>query len=84
MNNATETDNAPVFQLAPERVAEIRDLLAEIVAPPLRKATAADAEHRAQLTRCRDALTDLLNERDALVKANAQAAEELACWTGAL
>ncbi|MFD5571978.1 hypothetical protein [Streptomyces cadmiisoli] len=78
------TDQTPAFQLTPERLTEIRDLLAKLVAPPRRKATAADVEHRAQIERCRDAITDLLNDRDSLVKANAEAGEALALWTGAL
>jgi hypothetical protein len=82
VNDTTETK--PKFQLAPERVDEIRDLLAELVAPPRRKATAADAEHRERLARCRDAITDLLNDRDALVKANSEAGEEIARWRGDL
>ncbi|MFK0063415.1 hypothetical protein ACIQTN_29820 [Streptomyces werraensis] len=82
MADTTETE--PVFQLPPERVDEIRDLLAELVAQatPRRKATAADVEHRERLARCRDAITDLLNDRDALVKAHAEASEELAGWIG--
>ncbi|MDH6489593.1 hypothetical protein [Streptomyces sp. SAI-127] len=79
-----ETETPPVFQLPVERVEEIRDLLAELVAAPRRKATAGDAEHRQTLTRCRDAITDLLNDRDALVKANAEAGQEIAGWRGAL
>ncbi|MEU0950489.1 hypothetical protein ABZ379_48900 [Streptomyces canus] len=79
-----ETETPPPFQLPAERVDEIRDLLAELVAQPRRKATAGDAEHRQTLTRCRDAITDLLNERDALVKANGEAGEELARWRGDL
>ncbi|MGX1301410.1 hypothetical protein RKD35_002898 [Streptomyces albogriseolus] len=82
MTDTTETE--PMFQLPPERVAEIRDLLAELVAQaaPRRKATAADVEHRDRLARCRDAITDLLNDRDSLVKAHAEASEELAGWIG--
>ncbi|MEV0016620.1 hypothetical protein [Streptomyces tendae] len=84
MTDTTDTEH--VFQLPQERVDEIRGLLAELVAEasPRRKATATDVEHRQRLTRCRDAITDLLNDRDALVLANAQAGEELARWTGDL
>jgi hypothetical protein len=78
-----ENETPPPFQLPAERVEEIRDLLAELAAPR-RKATAGDAEHRQTLTRCRDAITDLLNDRDALVKANAEAGQEIAGWRGAL
>ncbi|MGW3971135.1 hypothetical protein ACWEFD_17785 [Streptomyces ardesiacus] len=84
MSDTTDTETAPVFQLPAERVTEIRDLLAELVAAPRRKATAADVEHRERLARCRDAITDLLNDRDALVRANAEAGEEIARWTGDL
>ncbi|WP_411092244.1 hypothetical protein [Streptomyces sp. 049-1] len=86
MSDTIETETPPVFQLPAERVAEIRDLLAELVAQaaPRRKATAADVEHRDRLARCRDAITDLLNERDALIKANTEAGEEIAGWRGDL
>lgn len=82
MTDATEAK--PVFQLPAERVTEIRDLLAELVAPPCRKVTAANAEHRQMLDRCRDAITDLLTDRDALVKANGEAGQEIARWRGSL
>lgn len=82
----TEHETEPVFQLPPERVAEIRDLLADLAAAaaPRRRATAGDAEHRARAVRCRDAITDLLTDRDALVKANTEAGEEIARWRGEL
>ncbi|MER7835291.1 hypothetical protein ABTY98_05110 [Streptomyces sp. NPDC096040] len=87
MNTTDTTDETPpAYQLPAERVAAIRDLLAELTveAAPRRKATAGDAEHRALAARCRDAVTDLLNDRDALVKANGEAGEELARWRGDL
>ncbi|MFF1467982.1 hypothetical protein [Streptomyces mirabilis] len=81
-----ETETAPAFQLTPERVGKIRELLAELVTAcaPHGKETVGDAEHRETLARCRDAITDLINERDALVKANGEAGEELARWRGDL
>jgi hypothetical protein len=81
-----ETEPTPLFQLTSERLEGIRGLLAELVAQaaPRRKAEPGDAEHRARAVRCRDAITDLLNERDALAKANAEAGEEIALWRGDL
>lgn len=61
------------------RVAEIRDLLARLVAGP-----ADEAETRELLTECRTALAELLTDRDDLVRANQAAGEELAAWTGAV
>ncbi|MFF4900522.1 hypothetical protein [Streptomyces sp. NPDC001068] len=80
------TETPPVYQLPEERVAAIRDLLAELTvqAAPRRRAAAGDAEHRALLALCRDAITDLINDRDALVKANGEAGEEIARWRGEL
>lgn len=85
----TDTDRdepPPVFQLTAERLDEIRDLLAELVAEaaPRPKAMDGDAEHRTLAARCRDAITDLLNDRDDLVRANGEAGEELALWRGHL
>ncbi|MDI9836226.1 hypothetical protein [Streptomyces sp. KAU_LT] len=87
MPDTTDTETESAFQLPTERVSEIRDLLAELVAlaTPRTKATsAADIEHREHLARCRDAIADLLNDRDSLVAASAAAGEELATWRGAL
>ncbi|MGW6416341.1 hypothetical protein [Streptomyces sp. NPDC055055] len=69
-------------QLATARLDEIRDVLAELVANP--DGPEAPAELRALLARCRNALTDVLVDRDALAVANAEAGEELALWTGSV
>ncbi|WP_406501542.1 hypothetical protein OHA04_27385 [Streptomyces sp. NBC_01590] len=65
--------------LAPGRLDEIQDLVRQLSA-----GAPADGDMAPLLTSCRTALTDLLADRDALVKANAATAEELAAWTGAL
>lgn len=69
--------------LAPARLDEVRDLLAELIT---RRDTPPDdpAEQRELLARCRQALTDVLNDRDDLDRAHSETAEELARWTGAL
>jgi hypothetical protein len=74
---ATVEDQAAATQLPPERLDEIRDVLARLLA-----ARPADSETRALLADARQALAEVLNERDALVAANAKAGEELALWTG--
>jgi hypothetical protein len=61
------------------RVAEIRDLLARLVVGP-----ADETETRELLAECRTALAELLTDRDDLVRANHEAGEALAAWTGAL
>ncbi|WP_327415461.1 hypothetical protein [Streptomyces sp. NBC_01233] len=68
--------------LAPARLDEIRDVLAELVANP--DGPPEPTELRALLDRCRSALADTLVDRDALAVANAEAGEELALWTGSL
>lgn len=73
------TDRPPHVQLPPARVEEIRDLLAR-----LRTRPANEAEALELLTSARTALADLLADRDDLVRANAEAGEALAAWTGAL
>ncbi|MGO4747919.1 hypothetical protein AB4212_04650 [Streptomyces sp. 2MCAF27] len=73
--------------LSPARVAEIRDLLAELVAASGTHGTNpphSPVEDRQLLGRCRSALADLLSDREALIAANAEAAEELALWNGSL
>ncbi|MFZ4266536.1 hypothetical protein [Streptomyces arboris] len=67
--------------LEPERLTEIRDLLAELVTN--RNVPAADADPTL-LRRCETALTDVLNDRDDLAAQFAETSEELATWTGAL
>ncbi|MFE4329688.1 hypothetical protein ACFRQM_09550 [Streptomyces sp. NPDC056831] len=64
--------------LAPGRLDEIQGLLRQLAGAP------AAGDLAPLLTSCRTALADLLADRDALVKANAAAAEELALWTGSL
>jgi hypothetical protein len=75
-----EDETPPVFQLPPERVDEIRALLQELTA---RKPT-GDRDTDELLTRSRRAVDDLLRDHDALVKANGEAGEALALWTGAI
>jgi hypothetical protein len=71
-----DTTDAPP-QLDRTRVEEIRDLLARLVIGP-----ADDDAARELLTECRTAMTELLNDRDDLVRANTEAGEELARWHG--
>ncbi|MBT2492339.1 hypothetical protein J7E96_28285 [Streptomyces sp. ISL-96] len=59
------------------RLEEIQALVRQLAAP-------GDADPAPLLASCRTALVELLAERTALVKANAEAGEELAAWTGAL
>lgn len=79
----TELDEPrpPVPLLAPERLTEIRALLAELT-PAVRRMGTAAADTGEVLTRCRTALEDLLADRDDLVRANGEAGEELARWRG--
>lgn len=72
-------DRPPAVQLPPHRVEEIRRLAAR-----LRTRPADEAEARELLASARTALDDLLTDRDDLVRANAEAGEALAAWTGAL
>ncbi|MFB7496033.1 hypothetical protein ACFC09_15300 [Streptomyces sp. NPDC056161] len=77
MSDTTETPE-PMFQLDPGRVEEIRLLPARLtVGLP-----EDPAEVRGLLDEIRTALMDLLADRDALVRANEQAGEELARWLG--
>lgn len=69
-------------ELHPQRVEEIHHLVAELTTTRRTDLTAQDTNRL--LRECRTALTELLDDRDALVRANAEASEELACWTGAL
>ncbi|WP_330435761.1 hypothetical protein OIC43_36910 [Streptomyces sp. NBC_00825] len=70
-------------ELPPNRVEEIHRLVVELTTTA--KRTDLTTQNTSHLLReCGTALTELLDERDALVRANAAAGEELACWTGAL
>ncbi|PWI09759.1 hypothetical protein DIZ27_14580 [Streptomyces sp. NWU339] len=62
------------------RVDEIRDLLARLVIPR----RPDDPELPGLLADSRSAIAELLNDRDDLIRANGEAAEELARWNGAL
>lgn len=73
------TDRPPHVQLTPARVEEIRDLLARLHRPPADLAEAGELLDAARL-----ALADLLVDRDDLVRANAEAGEALAAWTGSV
>ncbi|MFJ8852313.1 hypothetical protein [Streptomyces sp. NPDC102437] len=64
--------------LTPGRLDEIQALVRQLAG------TIPDGDLVPLLASCRTALTDLLADRDALVTANAETAEELALWTGAL
>lgn len=85
----TDTDVPEPFALSTDRVQEIRELVDKLGEPraahlpPLTPAEAA-REMLLKLRECRVALSDLLSDRDALVKANSEAAEELALWTGSV
>lgn len=72
-------DRPPAVQLPPDRLTEIRALTAR-----LRTRPADEAEARELLAAAHTALDDLLADRDDLVRANAEAGEALAAWTGAL
>lgn len=76
----TAADMAAATQLSPERMDEVRDVLARLVATPVPE----DGTLRELLADTRRALTDVINERDALVAANAEAGEHLAAWIGGL
>ncbi|MER6976026.1 hypothetical protein [Streptomyces carpinensis] len=80
MADSTAEETPARFQLGPDRLKEVRQVLARLgaVKPP------ADADLRRLLADCRTALAEVLDEREGLVRANAEAAEELALWTGAL
>ncbi|MGV2914613.1 hypothetical protein [Streptomyces alfalfae] len=76
MSDPTEIP-APGAELHQDRVEAIRDLTSRLTTRPADEATA-----RALLAECRTALTDLLADRDALIRANAEAGKELALWLG--
>lgn len=70
-------------ELPPSRVEEIHRLVVELTTTAKRtELTELDTDRL--LRECRTALTELLDDRDALVRANTEAGEELACWAGAL
>ncbi|MFE3149111.1 hypothetical protein ACFXJ6_21055 [Streptomyces sp. NPDC059218] len=69
-------------ELHPQRVEEIHRLVAELTTTRRTHLTAQDINRL--LRECRTALIELLDDHDALVRANTEAGEELACWTGAL
>ncbi|MFZ4160503.1 hypothetical protein ACOZDE_19030 [Streptomyces griseoincarnatus] len=74
MNDTTEGRRV---QLGEDRLVEIRDLVQQLGRPDQDQAPRLLAD-------ARTALLDLLADRDDLVRANDEAAEELALWTGAL
>ncbi|WP_405759514.1 hypothetical protein OG234_13515 [Streptomyces sp. NBC_01420] len=80
MSDTVEPGPAARSQLSPERMDEVRDVLHRLLTAP----APADLPLHQLLVDARRALTDVLTERDALVAANAEAAEELAAWVGAL
>ncbi|MGW1353004.1 hypothetical protein ACWCQE_27615 [Streptomyces sp. NPDC002409] len=69
-------------ELPPARVEEIRRLVAELTTTRHSDLTGPDTRHL--LHECRTALTELLDDRDDLVRANGEAGEDLARWNGAL
>ncbi|MDX3694989.1 hypothetical protein PV726_32550 [Streptomyces europaeiscabiei] len=78
----TDTAHVPeLFALDAERVQAIRDLGGRLA---LRLASAGADPDTRLLAECRAAVDDLLADRDSLVKANGEAAEELALWTGSV
>jgi hypothetical protein len=77
MSDTTETGPRRV-QLEAERVDEIRLLASRLGGRP------DPDEVPRLLADARTALTDLLDDRDDLVRANTEAGEELARWTGAV
>ncbi|MET8747232.1 hypothetical protein [Streptomyces sp. NPDC004728] len=70
-------------ELNASRVAEIHRLVVELTTTANRTEPTAQDTNRL-LRECKTALAELLEDRDALVHANTEAGEELACWTGAL
>ncbi|WP_267244384.1 hypothetical protein [Streptomyces sp. PR69] len=72
--------------MTPERYAEIKQLRFTTGINPAAGVFATDTERELyQLAgRCWNALQDLFADHEQLTEANAQAAEELAQWTGAL
>ncbi|MGA5202733.1 hypothetical protein [Streptomyces variegatus] len=77
MSDTTDTEARRV-QLEAERVDEIRLLASRLGGRP------DPDEVPRLLADARSALVDLLADRDDLVRANAEAGEALALWTGAV
>lgn len=71
------TDTARRVQLGEDRLVEIRTLVQQLGRPDQDQAPRLLAD-------ARTALLDLLDDRADLVRANGEAAEALALWTGAL
>lgn len=85
----TDTDAPEPFALSADRVQQIRDLVTGLNAPQaFHPASLTPAEANAAtaqlLHACHEALRDLLADRDALVKAHSEAADELALWIGSV
>lgn len=74
----SDTEREPRVQLEAGRVDEIRLLASRLGGRP------DPAEVPQLLADARTALLDLLDDRDDLVRANAEAGEALALWTGAV
>ncbi|MFJ2882394.1 MULTISPECIES: hypothetical protein [unclassified Streptomyces] len=70
-------------ELPPDRVQEIQHLVADLTTATRRSDLTPQKTTRL-LNECRTALAELLTDRDDLVRANGEAGEELARWTGAL
>lgn len=74
----TDTTAGRRVQLGEDRLVEIRTLVQQLGGLP-------DQDQAPRLLAdARTALLDLLDDRDDLVRANGEAAEALALWTGAL
>jgi hypothetical protein len=69
-------------ELAAYRVEEIRNLALTLTATARAQRTEPDTVRL--LHECTTALRELLDDRDALVRANDAAGEEIARWSGAL
>ncbi|MEO3976945.1 hypothetical protein [Streptomyces sp. CAU 1734] len=79
MDNAP--DSAEVLCVSSERAHAIRDLVHRLVA----RLSGAEADPESRLlSECRVAIEDLLVDRESLIKANGEAAEELALWIGSV
>ncbi|MFG2404205.1 hypothetical protein ACGFR8_07675 [Streptomyces brevispora] len=64
-------------ELDATRVEEIQALVRQLTTAPV-------GDPAPLLDYCRTALTDLLADRDDLIRSHAETAEELALWTGTL
>lgn len=73
----SDTTEGRRVQLGEDRLVEIRDLVQQLGRPDQDRAPRLLAD-------ARTALVDLLDDRADLVRANGEAAEALALWTGAL